>query len=50
MAMHAFFLALALIFSNFLFQAMKNKQWKVAIERSFFQIVALILFVVTFKG
>ncbi len=47
MVMHGILLALALTFSNFLFQAMKEKNWKVAAERSWFQAVAIVLFAVT---
>ena len=38
----------ALTISNFAFQAMTNVNWSVAFERSFFQAVAILLFVFIF--
>lgn len=36
-------LALALVASNFIYQAVTSRNWKVAAERSWFQVVAIFL-------
>jgi hypothetical protein len=34
---------------NFLYQVMNNRRWRTAVERSFFQLIALLIFLTFYR-
>lgn len=49
--MKIFYVIIGLVLSNFLYQEVHNKNWSIALERSWFQFVAVVItaFVLSLK-